>query len=72
MELREDLCRVENKVDVLTETVSELDSNLDDLEEYTFGWTEFAETYLLAIRGVLESSVDDVDDFNECLREYDS
>jgi len=70
--LREDLSRVENKVDVLTETVHDLDGDVDDLQEYVFDWTEFAEKYLLAVRGVLESSVDGVDDFNDCLRDYDS
>ena len=70
--LREDLSRVENKVDVLTKTVRDLETDVDDLQEYVFGWTEFAETYLLAVREVLESSVDGVDNFNDNLREYDS
>jgi len=55
--LRDDVERVENKVDVLTSTVRDIDSEFSDLEEYVYGWTEFAETYLLAVRQVLEEKL---------------
>jgi len=69
--LREDVQQVEHRINVLNATIEELRTDIDGLQDYVFDWTEFAETYLLAIRGVLESSVDGLDDFNNCLRDYD-
>jgi len=69
--LREDVQQAEHRINVLNATIEELRTDIDGLQDYVFDWTEFAEKYLLAIRGVLESSVDGLDDFNDCLRDYD-
>lgn len=38
----------------LDKRVGELEADLDSLEGYVFQWTETAQTYLLAIRRVIE------------------
>jgi len=61
--LRDDLERVENKVDSLNAHLTNTEKDVEWVTEYAIDWTEEAESQILAIRNALreESNIDVVD-----------
>jgi len=56
----------------LDERLSEVESDVGELEDYVFKWTSFAETYLLALRRVVEEKVGvDMDSYLAMVEESD-
>ncbi|UVE49663.1 hypothetical protein KU306_12185 [Haloferax larsenii] len=56
--LRDDLQRVETKVDVLNEAIRDLDDDVEWLDEYVVEWTDEAEGQIIAIRDALDAEFD--------------